>query len=303
VLEEKHSTGARDEYELVADPAMKPLVPEKIEPGDTRSVSGYFDDGLHEFDVRKKDIEGATKQTILYWKSKDVEKRVPSYDKETKAKVLEAWRFIQARKLAIKDANSLIEKAKEDGKVRGRSSDYPADAMRTLEDQRAKWAPQADKPFEESGIYLLDNKRSADRWQPSMPDKEHILYPPDDFAKQIHEKLSAVGDAFVMTDKPGKHCYVVVLEQREEVKPSEMAKHWEETYQGSLGGQIKQEALEKHRNAILHELRKNAGLETDEVEVDNEKPKLDRFGDPIYKKTYKVTEELTKKVQGDLVRE
>ena len=47
---------------------------------------------------------------------------------------------------------------------------------------------------------------------------------PDDFAKQIHDRLSTDGDAIVLTDKPGKVCYVAVLENRDvPTDPSESA--------------------------------------------------------------------------------
>jgi hypothetical protein len=181
-------------------------------------------------------------------------------------------------------------------------------------DNTAKLWPE---PFEENGIRLLaeaknPNQRPGGTWAPSVPGKDHIQYPPDDFAKQIHEKLEAVGDALVMTDKPGKNCYLVVLQKREPPEPSDVGKYLTETMPGSLKQYMEQERLSKYRSQILHQLRKDAGLETDDREVDDDgnarlddrgRPMLDEFGNPAYKKTYTVTDDLTKKVQSDMTRE
>jgi hypothetical protein len=81
---------------------------------------------------------------------------------------------------------------------------------------------------------------------------------------------------------------------------------------GSLFQFMERQELNKYRSKILHELRLNAGLDTDEQEVDEYgdakkdaqgRPMVDEFGNPAYKKTYSLNDDQRKKIMGDAGRE
>src|SRR5207253_3041726 len=130
--------------------------------------------------------------------------------------------------------------------------------------------------------------------------------PPTEFAKQIHDNLKNVGDAFVMTDSPGKYSYIVVLEKQERAEPSEAGAYMSDGRDpDTLWSEMEKMRLQEWRGKVMHELREKAGLGTDDLSPpgDDGKPTLDQYGRPAYVKTYTVTEELTKKVLGDQGRE
>ena len=134
----------------------------------------------------------------LFWKTDSTEERIPKFEDEgMKAKVLAAWKMIQARKLAIEAAEKLAKEAGE--------------SKKTLEETfGSRMVVQKSGPFS-----WITKGPIGPQGQPRLmlSNVEHVEKPGDAFLRTVYD-LEA-GQTGVAMNEPQTIAYLVQLEKSE----------------------------------------------------------------------------------------
>ena len=217
----------KDVYELAIDPALKELRdaytrPAMFSPGpkpdfvkEITSTSGVYDPkrlssgGVVQGNGSPNDQNAyfswmlSSEDRYVFWLSADERAHEISYD-QARPEVVNAWKFQEARKLALIEANRIKAEAKAQAS--------PLEAVKYLRDQKG------GEVFELAGVSRLVSPPTANPGisHPYVrysfpPDK--IAYPPSDLLDRLMG-LEKPGQTLIFKDQPEKEFYVTVLEER-----------------------------------------------------------------------------------------
>ena len=169
--------------------------------GTSYFIPVVFDDRYPEFRPGiSEDMEG---NQYLFWVVAEKPERVPKFDdKGVREEVLQAWKMIEARKLAKKEAESLIEKAKKaDKSLKGEFGGKPG--FEVLQPKEFSWLTRG----------LLPSVTS----QPArISSVEGVLLPGHDFMKAVF--ALSKGEFGVAMNNPQTIAYAVEMI---DLKPSQ----------------------------------------------------------------------------------
>ncbi len=187
------------------------------------------------------------KGTFLYWKTADEAAGTLSFD-QAKAKVVQAWRFREARKLAKKEADEIAKKAKGD----------PLPIL-TEAGKRLGKDPIEIKAIARLKQVITPRAGFGNQYGPYKVDEDIIEYPKADFVDRVME-LKKPGEVEVIADQPEAHYYVVALTQRLEPSVSDFHKDTGATLfqKNYLLSQFEQEIRKDYRQSLLNVLRDQA---------------------------------------------
>lgn len=238
---------ARTQYTLAADPGLKVL-----KDAYTKLVGSTYKDvnfagmllrgnrGTYE----AQDLF-ADKETFLYWRSEDQSAKVRPFE-AVRGQVEEAWRFRQARRLALEKAEAI------NAQLKGKSE---AEALQALREQKL------GELIELSNVaQLVEPERQAfitptPAYQPYQPPEDKIAYPPPDFVKQLLA-LTRPGESKVLRDRPVAHFYVAVLQARSVPDLSQFAKVAQRAGdENPIWGDLMAEQRSNYRRMLLTQLR------------------------------------------------
>lgn len=218
-----HAPQTQQEMRDRPDPALKELqaawekAPMKPfqDPTTNPDLIGFARDMFYPFDApqqgrQEPPIRSAQFTTDsgdvvwVLWKSEDLPARVRSFN-EVRDEVNKAWYLEQARKLAGAKARQINEELKKQNLA-------PDAALRFLIDQKQGSVFRLDKVSHLTApeFSLPGAKTTAANYNPYVPPKEYVPYPPADFVDQLL-KLTKRGESRVIADKPAKHFYVALL--------------------------------------------------------------------------------------------
>jgi hypothetical protein len=148
--------------------------------------------------------------TYVHWRVKEVLDREPKSFEEVRAAVREAWQVQEARKLARREADQLVQEVKA-ARLR--------DRQRALDYLREKSsADQLGDVFTLDGVARLVEPRNTqmamfggpEPYRPYQADRSKIRYPRDNMV-DVFMRLENTGDAIRWSDKGESNYYVVVL--------------------------------------------------------------------------------------------
>jgi hypothetical protein len=163
--------------------------------------------------------------------------------------VEQAWRFRQARALALRRADEINAELKK------RAS--PADAVNFLKDQKL-----GDVIELENVAQLIEPPTPlpspTPTYRPYQPPEDKIAYPRPDFVKELLT-LTKPGDSKVLRDKPVSHFYVAVLQERAVPSVEQFAKVAQRPGPDSpIWGDLMTEQRSHYRQMLLGQLRTEA---------------------------------------------
>jgi hypothetical protein len=227
---------ARDRFELATDPALKELRDAyeagwKLQEGKRPDFADFLLMGTSTFDPviwssefrqipRDRLREREVREPFVIWRAQDVPAREPKSlaEKGVADRVIDAWRTLEARRLARKKAELLQERVKI-----AQKRVTPAEVVKLLADLRQEVADrdhvQLGEVFELSNVARLVRSRSvraeiAVEYAPYQPPADRIPYPRPNFVDQLMT-LKNEGDSVLLSDRPESHYYVAVLLKRE----------------------------------------------------------------------------------------
>jgi hypothetical protein len=201
-------------------------------------------------------------ERFLYWKTKDERAYVPDSLTKVRDQVVEAWRFLQARKIADKEAQRLKEEAV---KTKG--------DVQKLKDL-AKQVSGAGK-YEELGPIapLLQTQSSPMMGSATAPIEYHPYRVPDekvpDAGAEFSSKLLTlkdVGDTAVLTNQPEDTYYVATVVKRTPASKDTFYITYMDSAPGTLFRQdtlfsrFEYERRREYQEKILKQLRADAKL-------------------------------------------
>jgi hypothetical protein len=211
----------------------------------------------------------------LYWKTEDKKAYVPSFD-EARPKVEAAWRFEEARKLAMEEAKRIAEAVKEPKEG--------TTAERTLRDLGYE---KGYRVFEPAGAVakLVEAPRGLalgnTEYEPYRFAESQIAYPRPDTVDRLL-KLQK-GEVTIVPDRPEKEYLVAVLLGREEPTLEKFHKVYEQTgnpfLRDVLWSRLSRERQQRFAADLLKQLRAEAAPVDDNgnYKVDPEvRKKVDR---------------------------
>ena len=140
---------------------------------------------------------------FVFWRPVDERAHELGYD-QARPEVVRAWKFQEARKLALAEANRINAEAQ--------SQASPLEAVKYLRDQKA------GEVFELAGVSRLVSPPTANPGV-SHPyvryafQADKIAYPPSDLLDRLMG-LEKPGETLIFEDQPQKEFYVTVLEER-----------------------------------------------------------------------------------------
>jgi len=217
----------KDLYELTIDPALKELrdaytKPAMFNPGpkpdfitELTSASGVFDPkrlssgGVVQGNGAQSDQNAyfswmlSAEDRYVFWRPVDERAHELSYD-QARPEVVKAWKFQEARKLALIEANRI------DAEAQAQAS--PLEAVKYLRDQKA------GEVFELAGVSRLVSPPTANPGishpyaRYAFP-ADKIAYPPSGLLDRLMG-LEKPGQTLIFEDQPQKEFYVTVLEER-----------------------------------------------------------------------------------------
>jgi hypothetical protein len=255
----------RDRYDIGEDSGVKDLKDAYVlhTPGDTRGKnfsSIIFDPAsvyVPQTWPREDNNNWATaSEHFLYWKTEDKAAYTPSYE-EARPKVVTAWRLQRARELARKEAERIQDllrahKGKGDG----------ASLLREESAKHPGWGSVSS--LGNIARLVTVNLARAGATQ------DYKAYEPDekfnarsDFVDQLMRSLKAPGDTTIVWNQPETVYYVILL--TDIAHPSE--KEFSQVYalvpseRDSLWARMEQQHQAQHRQAILEQLRNEAGAQ------------------------------------------
>lgn len=193
-------------------------------------------------------------EPFLYWKTEDKKAYVPSYE-EARPKVVQAWKFQEARNLARKEAERIRDK------VRERKS--KSDGITLMREECAK-LPACGEIFPLGGIARLvpvfSGAAAVRQFEPYRVDEEKLHARPD-FVDQLMRSLKDPGDVTITWNRPESIYYLALATDVH--KPTE--KEFYDNYSGPhvLGDNLWQfmesERRRSYHTAALEQLRTEAG--------------------------------------------
>jgi hypothetical protein len=263
----------KDQYDLEKDPALQAIkTAQNTTNAPDRNFARQFfesrDTGLYEVE----DVFDRDGGRILWWRVQDDRAVEPHSLSQVRSKVVEAWRWRQARKLALAKADELAAAINAQ-----RDKQTPGEAVKYLRDQKL------GRFFDLRVARLTKTEkkdpigRSPDYWvyEAYKPPVDDIAYPPDSFADKVAE-LKKPGEAAVVADRPKANFYVAVLTGlRPDVDTPEGLKAsvdaFKLVYQNanmSLDPLWSEKASvasrRTYRQAVIRELRSDAGCKLDD---------------------------------------
>jgi hypothetical protein len=274
------TTEARDVWGLRDDPGLTPLKEAYAK------VAGLTDPLLHAFGLHlfkdqtmsflgqpATDIEPFTPKeflgradgdrTIMFWKTEDREARVVSFDK-ARPKVEAAWKELEARKLAQKEAERLAVEAKAGQGDRPKLLDLAAQSNREYFEvgPLARFMPNPT-PNPMAGQFRQYTMLDRDLYK-FPPDR--IMFPSGELQKKILDlRNHPKGMTVVGNDQPKNHFFVISLLQRDEPTAEEFRSSYVHSMVSAtefdpLLPMLANDRRAAYRNDVLKELRSEAKL-------------------------------------------
>jgi hypothetical protein len=218
----------KDKYGLEDDPALKELKEQALRydldrlltsGGEVYSPTRFSDPSRTVVSDKDSGFEiwenpAADAERFVFWRVKDIRARKLSFA-EARPRVLEAWKLLEARKLAHKAANVAAEQAAKRLAAAGvaeKSQGYVDEARKLLAEERL------GDVFELNGVARLIQPPSPDPGKNytftdyKVPDT--IPMSPPNLVDRLLK--TEVGQAIVFKDLPAKRIYVALAVRRSE---------------------------------------------------------------------------------------
>ncbi len=237
----------RTQYTLATDPGLKAFKDayakvRGITYKDVNFVAMLLGGTRGTYEARE---EPTDKETFLYWRSEDLSAKVRPFE-AVRGQVEEAWRFRQARALALRKADAI------NAQLKGKSE---AEALQILREQKL-----ADLIELSNVAHLVEPARQAfitptPVYQPYQPPEDQIAYPRPDFVKELLT-LTKPGESKVLRDRPVAHFYVAVLQERAVPGLEQFAKVAQRSGdENPIWGDLMAEQRSNYRRMLLTQLR------------------------------------------------
>jgi hypothetical protein len=249
----------KTQYTLAADPELKALkgLYAKLVGSTYKDANfaamllagnrGTYD--AHELPERQPfNAPQAEKEVYLFWRSEDQGAKVRPFE-AVRGQVEEAWRFRQARALALKKAEEI------NAALKGQP---PADAVKYLRDQKLGDVIELDNVAR-----LVEPERQAlmsptPVYLPYQPPEDKIPYPRGDFVKELLT-LTQPGESKVLRDRPVSNFYVAVLQDRSVPDLKQFSKVYQRAGdENPIWGDLMIEQRRHYREMLLGQLRADA---------------------------------------------
>lgn len=267
-LDRHQMAEAKSRFGLPEDAALKPLVEAVAtatrKPVDPAEADQLFLGAVGVYDARKypTDALDTAKEPFVYWRVQDLPAHEKTFE-EARPQVEAAWKFEQARPIALREA-AKAEAALKASLARNNS---PAEFEKVLRG--------FGKEFELDGIAKLlpvDQPQlgsSGQTFRPYTVPPDKVPYPRPDFVDRLLS-LEKPGDSVVLRDRPGATFYVAALLDRndptvkvENGKTTIDLKAFRDLYQeatkpNSLWTQDLDEERREYRDRVLRGLRSEA---------------------------------------------
>ncbi len=210
--------GLDDAYSVEDDPALRDVKlavelfqrrlsrdPRQAFPPFSKVIFDDFPAGQY---IPSKPLPDGLDKYMVFWRSKDERARELSYD-DARPRVLAAWRFLEARKLALREASRIDEELSQ-GEASGKMS--PPEAIKFFRDKKL------GEVFELADVARVIpsptfNPAVSAAYYPYVIPASKIPYAPADLLDQFLA-LDKPGQTLVFQDLPEKKWYVAVLEER-----------------------------------------------------------------------------------------
>ncbi|HEX4591777.1 MAG TPA: hypothetical protein VH120_17705, partial [Gemmataceae bacterium] len=283
-LEHGRTAEPRDQYHLGDDPGLAPLKQAYQKANGTRDLllrgfgMMFFRDQSPEVNVpdgpfipHKYVLTGQPDEKPFYWwRTEDLPPKTPKFEK-AKAEVVEAWKKIQARELAKKEADRIL--------VTVQKTPRAAPNLRDVALQNgnrdyfelppiAQYMPQL-MPTQMGGLV-----RNYGTLRPGMSPEQiaqvyqippdRIAYPDADMVQRLLDlRKHPAGETAIVADKPKDNYYVATLLQRQEPDQDEFRRSYRgsmvrATESDSLLAQLTAGRAEEFRKAVVEQLRGEA---------------------------------------------
>ena len=210
----------------------------------------------------------------LWWRTDDEPPKTPKFETAHK-KVEDAWKLMQARDLAKKEAERILEAVKKTPREVANLRDVAEqNGKREIFDLQpmALYMPQFI-PNSMGGVGR--SYSSAAEQPPPPPDRlaqvynipaDRIAYPDADMILNLlNLRKEPKGATTIVTDRPKQNFYVATLLSRDEPNPDDFRR----AYQGSMSQATEGDPLlnylrrnrpEEYRDAVLEQLKKAANI-------------------------------------------
>jgi hypothetical protein len=246
-------------YEVGSDPALSKLKDAYSEAFNRLAPTGSADDafsrdlsaGTGSYEPMAFQTGGAVPTTWAFWRVEDKPPR-PRRFEDIRAEVEHAWRVRQARQLAMKKAEEIKRTINEKKMT-------PEEAIHYLTDQKLGHQFTLTQVARQlpSGPGFLEGAVGRVEFKDYKVPHDKIAYPPADFLDRLLT-LKEQEPALVMSDRPGKHIYVAVLDSRSQPTWREFAALYEKM---PIDDPLYQQMMIKHDEDLDKELMKQLRLE------------------------------------------
>jgi hypothetical protein len=284
-LQHGSTTEPRDQYHLIDDPGLAPLKQAYARGHGQQDLllRGFAPEFFREQTMMGEPTglylpslffagSGEDKQ-YFWWRTEDIAARTPRFDK-AKAQVAEAWKRLQARDLAKKEADRLADLAKR------AQGDLPK--LRDLAAQNggreffelgpvAKYMPQLTAQAGYGRQYqTVTDLRPDQIAQVYKIPPDRVAYPDREFVeKLLGLREQTKGATTVLTDQPKKNFYVTSLVERSEPSTDDFRRAYvgsmaRATEYDTLLGRLSLDRREKYRKEVLEQLRKEGKVVVNE---------------------------------------
>jgi hypothetical protein len=272
-------TKAAKDYHLTLHSMSKPLprhvMLEQLEAGKSLGIgelreaflSSPFKPKLEDFvnDLFQRggtyDLQSVVKpewgrREFLYWRSEDHPPRTRTFA-EARQEVEAAWRFAEARKLALAEAERLEATINKEKMSPSKAADFLAKQNLGTVFVLDNIAPLTSPLREVHPLIPVQYFRYQ-----APPDK--LPHAPSDLVKQLME-LQRPGQATVIVDQPASHFFVTVLVSRNEPTLKEFLKRYDQTLlRDPLYTRFLDSQTEQFNKTVLTQLRREATDAVDE---------------------------------------
>jgi hypothetical protein len=260
------TTEPRDQYNIINDPGLAPLKEAYVRGHGQQDVllrgfgQAFFSDqsfeggGIGLYTPQTFFTGDTSGKTYLYWRTEDIPARTPRFDK-ARAEVVEAWKRLQARELARKEAEHLADLARraqgDVQKLRDLAAQHNGREFFEL-GPMARKVPQPNP--------LGTGRQYQD---PTIPSDKIAYAGAELLQKLLDLRKDVKGTTVVVSDQPKKHFFVASLLQREEPKEDE----FRQVYVNSMARSATSDTLLaeltsgrrfKYRQEVLEQLRAEA---------------------------------------------
>jgi hypothetical protein len=261
----------RDFFDIADDKGLKPLAesyrqrPPRDDLRGRNFATLFFDaaptyvpeqwpSSRGQFDFLGARMWEVADEPFLYWKTADVKAYTPS-EEEAQPKVIEAWRFQQAQKLALQEAQRIQEQVAKAKDQRN--------GLKLLREESARnpaWGemfPMMDiarlVPVFTGGVVLR-------QYGPYQPDEDKIKARAD-FVDQLMRSLKEPGDATIVWNRPRTIYYVALLTDIARPDLDKFYREYKDPH--VLGDNLWQymevERRKRYYQAMMEQLRADAG--------------------------------------------